>query len=185
VRSYRVGSPGSSYANSTRRKFRNKAFFVITKNKKTRFFSLIFTIAFLHSDRKFLMLQWNLGENRMSNKGDSAMLQKRYTSIQPKHDHASFTNTKFLEIFKMSTTIMKKNRSALNPVALALTMSIAAIGGAQIANAACNPCNPCAAKKTLEDCIADASDPCNPCNPCAAKAIEACHNPCNPCAASS
>jgi len=34
--------------------------------------------------------------------------------------------------------------------------------------AACNPCNPCAAKA------------CNPCNPCAAK--NPC-NPCNPCAA--
>ena len=38
--------------------------------------------------------------------------------------------------------------------------------------AACNPCNPCAAKK--------ACGACNPCNPCAAK--KAC-NPCNPCAA--
>ena len=35
--------------------------------------------------------------------------------------------------------------------------------------AACNPCNPCAAKNA-----------CNPCNPCAAK--NPC-NPCNPCAA--
>ena len=37
--------------------------------------------------------------------------------------------------------------------------------------AACNPCNPCAAKKKG----------CNPCNPCSAKK-KGC-NPCNPCAA--
>jgi hypothetical protein len=34
----------------------------------------------------------------------------------------------------------------------------------KVSKGACNPCNPCAAKKA-----------CNPCNPCAAK------NPCNPC----
>jgi hypothetical protein len=44
----------------------------------------------------------------------------------------------------------------VNPTALQNPLILAA---------ACNPCNPCAAKK------------CNPCNPCAAK------NPCNPCAA--
>ena len=38
--------------------------------------------------------------------------------------------------------------------------------------AACNPCNPCAAKNPCNPCAAK-----NPCNPCAAK------NPCNPCAA--
>ena len=39
--------------------------------------------------------------------------------------------------------------------------------------AACNPCNPCAAKKRG----------CNPCNPCAAKGACGPCNPCNPCAA--
>ena len=41
--------------------------------------------------------------------------------------------------------------------------------------AACNPCNPCAAKK----CNPCAAAKCNPCNPCAAAKC----NPCNPCAA--
>ena len=84
-----------------------------------------------------------------------------------------------------TTTKNDSKRSALNPIALAVTMSLATIGGTNMARAACNPCNPCAAKKTVEECIADATDPCNPCNPCAAKAIEACQNPCNPCAAKS
>lgn len=88
----------------------------------------------------------------------------------------------------MSSSLMTKNaskRSSLNPIALAVTMSLVAIGGTSVARAGCNPCNPCAAKKTVAECIADATDPCNPCNPCAAKAIEACQNPCNPCAATS
>ena len=79
---------------------------------------------------------------------------------------------------------MKNNeakRSSLNPLALAVTMSIAAAGGSTIARAACNPCNPCAAKKSVEECIAGVDDACNPCNPCAVKAVEACKNPCNPC----
>jgi len=82
---------------------------------------------------------------------------------------------------------MKANkvRNSVNPIALAVTMSVAAVGGTNIARAACNPCNPCAAKKAVADCIADATDPCNPCNPCAIKAIAACENPCNPCAAKS
>jgi len=68
--------------------------------------------------------------------------------------------------------IMKRNlNSNLNPIALAAAVSLAAIGGTTVAQAACNPCNPCAAK-SVEECIADATDPCNPCNPCAAKAIE-------------
>lgn len=46
--------------------------------------------------------------------------------------------------------------------------------------AACNPCNPCAAKKCNPCNPCAAKNPCNPCNPCAAK--NAC-NPCNPCAA--
>jgi len=41
--------------------------------------------------------------------------------------------------------------------------------------AACNPCNPCAAKNPCNPCA-----PSNPCNPCAA--ANPC-NPCNPCAA--
>ncbi len=76
-------------------------------------------------------------------------------------------------------------RSGLNPIALAVTMSIAAIGSTTVARAACNPCNPCAAKKAaIAECIAGVDDACNPCNPCAAKAVKACENPCNPCAAS-
>ena len=48
--------------------------------------------------------------------------------------------------------------------------------------AACNPCNPCAAKNPCNPCgacnpCAAACGACNPCNPCAAK------NPCNPCGA--
>ena len=82
------------------------------------------------------------------------------------------------------STPKNSKRSGLNPIALALTVSVAAIGGSSIARAACNPCNPCAAKK-VEECIAGVEDACNPCNPCAAKAVEACKNPCNPCAASS
>jgi len=46
--------------------------------------------------------------------------------------------------------------------------------------AACNPCNPCAAKKCNPCNPCAAKNACNPCNPCAAK--NAC-NPCNPCAA--
>ena len=46
--------------------------------------------------------------------------------------------------------------------------------------AACNPCNPCAAKKCNPCNPCAAKNPCNPCNPCAAKLIL---NPCNPCAA--
>jgi len=49
------------------------------------------------------------------------------------------------------------------------------------AKKACNPCNPCAAKKACNPCNpCAAKKACNPCNPCAAK--KAC-NPCNPCAA--
>ncbi len=58
-------------------------------------------------------------------------------------------------------------------IPLALVVGVAAVGvtagtgiSAAPAHAACNPCNPCAAKS-----------PCNPCNPCAAK------SPCSPCAA--
>ena len=90
-------------------------------------------------------------------------------------------------------TITTKNndtmRSALNPLALAVTMSVATLGSTGVARAACNPCNPCAAKKSVEECIAGVADACNPCNPCAVKAVNACKNPCaacnpcNPCAA--
>ena len=51
-------------------------------------------------------------------------------------------------------------------------------GGIRLA--ACNPCNPCAAKNPCNPCaVKAAANPCNPCaaNPCAAR------NPCNPCAA--
>jgi len=54
-------------------------------------------------------------------------------------------------------------------------------GGTLLLAAACNPCNPCAAKKACNPCNpCAAKQACNPCNPCAAK--QAC-NPCNPCAA--
>ena len=85
----------------------------------------------------------------------------------------------------MTTKNNDAKRSGLNPIALAVTMSLAAVGGSSIARAACNPCNPCAAKKTVAECIAGVADACNPCNPCAVKAVAACENPCNPCAAKS
>jgi len=49
----------------------------------------------------------------------------------------------------------------------------------KVSKGACNPCNPCAAKK-CNPCNPCAAKKCNPCNPCAAK--NPC-NPCNPCAA--
>ena len=82
----------------------------------------------------------------------------------------------------MTTKNNDAKRSPFNPIALAVTMSLASIGGTTIARAACNPC---AAKKTVEECIAGVDDACNPCDPCAAKAVEPCKNPCNPCAAKS
>lgn len=85
----------------------------------------------------------------------------------------------------MTTLNNNAKRSSLNPLALALTMSLAAVGGTGVARAACNPCNPCAAKKSVQECIAGVDDAANPCNPCAVKAVMACENPCNPCAAKS
>lgn len=81
----------------------------------------------------------------------------------------------------MTTKNTDSKRSNLNPLALAVTMSIATVGGTGMARAACNPCNPCAAKKSVEECIAGVEDANNPCNPCAVKAVAACENPCNPC----
>ncbi len=54
-------------------------------------------------------------------------------------------------------------------------------GGIQLA--ACNPCNPCAARNPCNPCAA--KNPCNPCaaNPCNPCAVKAAANPCNPCAA--
>ena len=50
--------------------------------------------------------------------------------------------------------------------------------------AACNPCNPCAAKNACNPCNpCAAKNACNPCNPCAAKKKRNPCNPCNPCAA--
>ncbi len=60
---------------------------------------------------------------------------------------------------------MKRVVSLVAILALVIAFAIP-IG---MAEAAKNPCNPCAAKKM------------NPCNPCAAKANPC--NPCNPCAA--
>jgi len=58
--------------------------------------------------------------------------------------------------------------------------------GAKKACGACNPCNPCAVKKACGACnpcaVKKACSPCNPCNPCAVK--KGC-NPCNPCKTSS
>lgn len=79
-------------------------------------------------------------------------------------------------------------KTGLNPLAIAVTMAVATVAGSSIARAACTPCNPCAAKKVMQDCIAGVADACNPCNPCAVKAVNACKNPCgacNPCAAKS
>ena len=64
--------------------------------------------------------------------------------------------------------------AALNLLPQAMAKSPGQYDGVQLA--ACNPCNPCAAKKLIKKKV----NPCaakNPCNPCAAK------NPCNPCAA--
>ncbi len=68
--------------------------------------------------------------------------------------------------------MLKKTVTALSVAALAGVGALSVLPDAakaagqdtMIQLAACNPCNPCAAK-----------NPCNPCNPCAAK------NPCNPC----
>lgn len=76
-------------------------------------------------------------------------------------------------------------RSSLNPIAVAITMTLASVASTGVARAACNPCNPCAAKKAIAECIAGVDDANNPCNPCAVKAVAACENPCNPCAAKS
>ena len=66
-------------------------------------------------------------------------------------------------VFAISASTVVVAADAVNPAAQQNPLILAA-------GSACNPCNPCAAKK----------NPCNPCNPCAAK--NAC-NPCNPCAA--
>jgi hypothetical protein len=43
----------------------------------------------------------------------------------------------------------------------------------KVSKGACNPCNPCAAKKACNPCaVKKPGNPCNPCNPCAVK------NPC-------
>lgn len=83
----------------------------------------------------------------------------------------------------------------LKKTAVALSVATLAVGAAalpeaqardlsavQVASctAACNPCNPCAVKKTgCNPCNPCAAAGCNPCNPCAAAGC----NPCNPCAA--
>jgi len=87
--------------------------------------------------------------------------------------------------------MMKKTVAALSVAALT---GIGALGtlpqasaktldqGGSFQVAACNPCNPCAAKKASNPCnpCAAKKSPCNPCNPCAAKKAS---SPCNPCAA--
>ncbi len=87
---------------------------------------------------------------------------------------------------------------ARNPLCAAILGSVVAVSYAAVVSAettvnpdaapqalllaaACNPCNPCAAKSPCNPCNpCAAKNPCNPCNPCAAK--NPC-NPCNPCAA--
>jgi hypothetical protein len=81
----------------------------------------------------------------------------------------------------LSTTYLSL---AVGVGALALGAALpASVAGLQagMAYAACNPCNPCAAKTPA----ATHCNPCaaaNPCNPCAAKLVPAA-GPCNPCAA--
>ncbi len=87
----------------------------------------------------------------------------------------------------------KNQRPNLKTAFVALGTAAALAGGVVLPNAvaqaadtsvqiaACNPCNPCAAKNPCNPCNpCAAKNPCNPCNPCAAK--NPC-NPCNPCAA--
>jgi hypothetical protein len=69
---------------------------------------------------------------------------------------------------------------ALNPATKVIkSLPVAKKRPPGIRLAACNPCNPCAAKKKgcspCNPCAAKKR--CNPCKPCAAK------NPCNPCGA--
>jgi len=46
---------------------------------------------------------------------------------------------------------MKNNETKrLNPLALAAAVSLVAAGSTGVVRAACNPCNPCAAKKSIE-----------------------------------
>ena len=90
---------------------------------------------------------------------------------------------------------LPKNINRRNPLYLSIAAGLAATGlalagcdssikpveAAKEIAAACNPCNPCAAKicNPCNPCNPCAAKACNPCNPCAAKAC----NPCNPCAA--
>ena len=70
---------------------------------------------------------------------------------------------------------------ALTSYTIALQRSFNPCAAKKASAGACNPCNPCAAKKACNPCNpCAAKKACNPCNPCAAK--KAC-NPCNPCAA--
>jgi len=75
-------------------------------------------------------------------------------------------------VFAISASTVVVAADAVNPATQHNPLILAA-------GSACNPCNPCAAKKNpCNPCAA--KNPCNPCNPCAAK--NPC-NPCNPCAA--
>jgi len=93
--------------------------------------------------------------------------------------------------------MFKKTVSALGIAALTGVGAMSVLPTAQAASrvtnavaielaAACNPCNPCAAKKNAcnpcNPCAAK-KNACNPCNPCAAKKKKNPCNPCNPCAA--
>ena len=101
---------------------------------------------------------------------------------------------------------LPKNINRRNPLYLSIAAGLAATGlalagcdssikpveAAKEIAAACNPCNPCAAKicNPCNPCNPCAAKACNPCNPCAAKACNPCNpcaakacNPCNPCAA--
>ncbi|MCG8355788.1 MAG: hypothetical protein MI920_09475 [Kiloniellales bacterium] len=81
----------------------------------------------------------------------------------------------------LKETIVALSVVTLAGSAAALPTAEAKAADTSVQIAACNPCNPCAAK-ACNPCNPCAAKACNPCNPCAAKTCNPC-NPCNPCAA--
>jgi hypothetical protein len=72
---------------------------------------------------------------------------------------------------------------ALTTYTIALQRTFNPCAAKKAGGGACNPCNPCAAKKACGACNpCAAKKACGACNPCAAKKKNPC-NPCNPCAA--
>ena len=73
--------------------------------------------------------------------------------------------------------MLKETIIAMTVVTVAAGVALPTVASAaegKIVIAACNPCNPCAAKNACNPCNpCAAANPCNPCNPCAAK-----KNPC-------